>query len=178
MDLLFLGPLLAAFIAWNVRSARRGPGVQTLVSSHLVVVAFVPVFLKVLEAVYEVIPKRLLAAAMALLVRLNLVAMWHYLVIATAVAAALLAIYVAQRKLFSRERVLERRIAKGLCQDCGRHLPAGARACPFCGFAQFGRCPACGGSAHVRASHCRECGAALAPAVTSDAGGAPASPRA
>jgi hypothetical protein len=161
MELLFLLPLLAAFVAWNARSARRGPGVQTLVSSHLVVVAFVPVFLKLVEAVYDVIPKRLLAALIALLVRLNLVAMWHYLVMAASVAAALVLIYVVQRKLFSRERLLEKRIAKGLCQECGKRLPPGARACPFCGFAQFDRCPSCGGRAHVHASHCADCGAAL-----------------
>jgi hypothetical protein len=160
MELLFLAPLLAAFLAWNARSARRGAGVQTLVSSHLVVVTCVPVFLKVVEAVYEVIPKRLLARILAALERLNLVAVWHYLVMGAAVAAALALIYVVQRKLFSRERLIEKRIAKGLCQDCGKRLPRGARACPFCGFAQFGRCPACGGLAHVRASHCAECGAA------------------
>jgi hypothetical protein len=161
MELLFLVPLLAAFVAWNVRAARRGPGIQTLVSSHLVVVALVPVFLKLVETVYEVIPKRLLAALIALLERLNLVAMWHYLVMAAAVAAALLLVYLVQRKLFSRERLLEKRIAKGLCQECGKRLPPGARACPFCGFAQFERCPACGGLAHVHASHCADCGADL-----------------
>jgi hypothetical protein len=167
MELLFLVPLLGAFLAWNLRSARRGPGVQTLVSSHLLVVAFLPVFVKLVEAVYEVIPKRLLAKLFALLVRLNLVAMWHYLVIAVAVLSALALIYVVQRKVFSRERLLERRIARGLCQDCGRRLPPGARACPFCGFAQFERCPACGGSAHVEASHCADCGAAVRGAATS-----------
>jgi predicted RNA-binding Zn-ribbon protein involved in translation (DUF1610 family) len=161
MELLFLVPLLAAFVAWNVRSTRRGVGVQTLVSSHLVVVAFVPVFLKLIEAIYDVVPKRVLARLMAFLVRVKLVAVWHYLVIALATAAALVLIYLLQRKLFSRERLLEKRIAKGLCQDCGRRLPPGAHACPFCGFAQFERCSACGGRAHVRASHCRECGAAL-----------------
>jgi predicted RNA-binding Zn-ribbon protein involved in translation (DUF1610 family) len=161
MELLFLVPLLAAFVAWNVRSTRRNAGVQTLVSSHLVVVASVPVFLKLVEAVYDVVPKRLLASVMAFLVRVNLVAVWHYLVIALATAAALVLIHFLQRKVFSRERLLEKRIAKGLCQDCGRRLPAGAHACPFCGFAQFERCSACGGRAHVRASHCRECGAAL-----------------
>jgi hypothetical protein len=171
MELLFLVPLLGAFLAWNARSVRRGSGVQALVSSHLVVIAFVPVFVKVVEAVYEVIPKRLLARLLELLVRLKLVAMWHYLVIAVAVLSGLALIYVVQRKLFSRERLLERRIAKGLCQACGKRLPPGARACPFCGFAQFARCPACGGSAHVQASHCADCGAALRGAAPAGASG-------
>jgi ribosomal protein L40E len=169
MELVFLVPLLGVFLAWTVRSARRGPGVQTLVASHLLFVAAIPVFLKVVEAVYEVIPKRLLAAVMALLVRLNLVAVWHYLVIAVAIGVALAVIYVVQRRLFSPERLAQRRISRGLCQDCGSRLPAGARACPACGFAQLRRCPACGGEAHVRAAHCAGCGADVrggAPAVS------------
>lgn len=161
MQLLFLLPLFAVFYAWSARSARRGRGVQSLVASHLLVVAFVPIFLKLVEALYDVIPKRLIAKLLALLASLNLVALWHYLVIAVAVAGTLLLVVVGQRKLFSREKLLERRIARGLCQDCGKRLPAGARACPFCGFAQFERCPGCGGSAHACASHCAECGVAL-----------------
>jgi hypothetical protein len=161
MELLFLVPLLGLFLGWTVRSARRGPGVQTLVASHLLVVACVPVFLKVIEAVYEVIPKRLLAAVIALLARLNLVALWHYLVIALGIAVALGLIYLVQRRLFSPGRLAQRRIARGQCQDCGGRLPPSARACPSCGFAQFRRCPACSGSAHVRAAHCAECGADL-----------------
>ncbi len=159
MQLLFLLPLFAVFWAWSVRSARAGRGVQTLVASHLLVVSFVPILGKVLEAVHEIIPKRLLARLISLLAALNLVALWHYAVIAAAVGAALLVVWVAQRKLFSQEKLLEKRIAKGLCQSCGKRLPAGARACPFCGFGQFARCPVCGGFAHVCATHCGECGA-------------------
>ncbi|HZV82669.1 MAG TPA: zinc ribbon domain-containing protein [Geobacteraceae bacterium] len=46
-------------------------------------------------------------------------------------------IYVFQRKLFSIEKIIERRIGKGECQNCGKHLPGGAQACPFCGFVQY-----------------------------------------
>jgi hypothetical protein len=161
MQLLFLAPLFAAFYLWSVRSARRGRGVQTLVASHLLVVSFIPIFGKIAEAVLEIIPRRLLARLIALLASLNLVAVWHYLVIAAAVAGALVLIWFVQRKLFSRERLVEKRIGKGQCQECGKRLPAGARACPFCGFGQFVECGACRGSAHAYASHCAECGAPL-----------------
>jgi len=45
------------------------------------------------------------------------VAIWYYLVIALAVAAALFVIYIFQKKLFSREKLMERRIAKGQCSS-------------------------------------------------------------
>lgn len=163
MQMLFLLPLLAAFAGWHAASARRGRGLQALVSSHLVVVASIPLIFRIAEAVYRVIPKRLLKRFIDLLISLKLAALWHYLVIAVFVAAALATVFAIQRWLFSRERLIERRIAKEQCQRCGKRLPAKARACPFCGYGQQRACPSCGGSTPVHAPFCCECGAAAAP---------------
>ena len=159
MQLLFLLPLLAAFMGWHARSSRRGNGLQALVSAHLMVVASIPVLFRVIDAVYSVIPKRLLRRLMELLESLKLVALWHYLVMALAIGAALGLVLLIQRRLFSRERLLDRRISQGLCQACGRRLPAGAKACPGCGFVQDHACGTCGGATPVHARHCTACGA-------------------
>jgi hypothetical protein len=160
MELLFLLPLFAAFSLWNNASIRRSRGIQTLVSSHLLVVSFIPIFFKIIETVYDIIPKKLLKKLMDLLESLKLVAVWHYLVIALAVATALFLIYIFQKKLFSREKLIERRIAKGQCQECGRRLPPASPACPFCGFKQLAACKHCGKPTLVYGKHCRECGKA------------------
>ncbi len=159
MQLLFLLPLLAVFGAWHARSARMKRGLQALVSAHLSVIASIPVLFRIVEAVYEILPKRLLKRLIELLESMKLVALWHYLVMALAVAFALAAVLLIQRRLFSRERLLEKRIAKGQCQQCGKRLPAGARACPSCGFGQFRACSKCGGATPVHARHCTACGA-------------------
>lgn len=158
MQMAFLLPLFAAFYLWNNASIRKKRGLQTLVSSHLLAVSFIPILFKLAEAVYDIIPKKLLAQLMELLESLKLVAIWHYLVIALAVAAALVLIYLFQKKLFSPERMIERRISRGDCQNCGKQLPAGANACPFCGFVQFMPCGQCHGPTHVYGRYCRECG--------------------
>jgi len=158
MQLIFLLPLFAVFYAWNNSSIRKNRGVQTLVSSHLLGVSFIPIFCKIIETIYDIIPKILLKKIIDLLESLKLVAIWHYLVIALAVAAALFLIYIFQKKLFSREKLIERRISKGECQQCGKHLPAGSQACPFCGFAQFKSCSSCNKLMHVHGKYCRECG--------------------
>ena len=158
MQMIFLLPLFAAFYAWNSTSIKKSRGVQTLVSSHLLAVSFIPIFCKIIETVYDVIPKILLKRIMDLLESLKLVAIWHYLVIALAVAAALFLIYIFQKKLFSHGKLIERRISKGECQHCGKHLPAGSQACPFCGFAQFKSCSNCNMLMHVHGKYCRECG--------------------
>ncbi len=161
MQLLFLLPLFVVFYVWNAASVRNRRSVQTLVSSHLLVVSFVPIFFKIIEAIYDIIPKKILKQLIGLLESLKLVGIWYYLVIALAVAAALFLIYLFQKKLFSREKMLERSISKGLCQECGRRLPPGSPACPFCGYLQFRSCQTCGKSTHVYGRHCRECGAQL-----------------
>ena len=158
MQMIFLLPLFAVFYAWNNTSIRKDRGVQTLVSSHLLGVSFIPIFCRIIETIYEIIPKILLKKIMDLLESLKLVAIWHYLVIALAIAVALFLIYVFQKKLFSREKLIERRISKGECQHCGKHLPAGSQACPFCGFVQFKACSNCNKLMHVHGKYCRECG--------------------
>jgi hypothetical protein len=158
MQMLFLLPLFVAFYAWNSASIRKYRGVQTLVSSHLLGVSSIPIFCKLIETIYDIIPKILLKKIIDLLESLKLVAIWHYLVIAFAVVAALLLIYIFQKKLFSQEKLIERRISKGECQHCGKHLPVGSPACPFCGFEQFKSCSHCNKQMHVNGKYCRECG--------------------
>lgn len=158
MQLLFLLPLFVIFYLWNSASIKNNRGLQTLVSSHLLVVSCIPIFCKLIETVYDIIPKKLLNKLIALLTSLKLVAVWHYLIIALAVAAALFMIYLFQKKLFSREKLIERRIARGECQQCGKHLPNGALACPFCGAAQFKPCSNCNGPMHAHGRYCQQCG--------------------
>lgn len=160
MQMLFLLPLFAIFYAWNDASIRKGRGIQALISTHLMVVSFIPIFFKIIETVYDIIPKKLLKKLIELLESLKLVAIWYYFVIALAVAAALFVIYIFQKKLFSREKLMERRIAKGQCQQCGKQLPSGSQACPFCGFAQYKACSSCNRPTLVFGKYCRECGKA------------------
>ena len=162
MEMVFLLPIFVAFYLWNSTSIRRGRGIQVLVSSHLLVVSFIPIFFKIIDTIYDIIPKKLLKKIIDLLESLKLVAIWHYLVIALAVAVALFLIYIFQKKLFSRDKLIERRIARGQCQNCAKQLPPGSQACPFCGFAQFKICPECNRQTHVYGKYCRKCGRPMA----------------
>jgi hypothetical protein len=158
MQMIFLLPLFAVFYFWNSLSITKSRGVQTLVSSHLLGVTFIPIFCKIIETIYDIIPRIFLKKIFDLLESLKLIAIWHYLVITIAIGAALFLIYIFQKKLFSNERLIERRISKGDCQQCGRHLPAEAQACLFCGFVQFKPCSGCGNSMHVHSKYCMGCG--------------------
>ena len=158
MQMIFLLPLFAIFYIWNNASIKKNRSIQTMVSSHLLVISFIPIFFKIIETIYDIIPKILLKKLIDLLESLKLVALWNYLVIAVAIAIALFLIYIFQKKLFSRDKLMERRIAKGLCQQCGKHLPPGSNACPFCGFAQFKTCGTCNQPTPVYGKYCKACG--------------------
>ncbi len=158
MQMIFLLPLFAFFYIWNNASIKKIRGIQTLVSSHLLIVSFIPIFFKIIETVYDIIPKKLLKKFIDLLESLKLVALWNYLLIAVAVAVALFLIYIFQKKLFSRDKLIERRITRGLCQQCGKHLPPNSQACSFCGFVQNKMCTACNQPTLVYAKYCKACG--------------------
>jgi ribosomal protein L40E len=158
MEMLFLLPLFAAFYFWNAKSIAANRPFQTLVSSHLLVVVLIPVFFKIVELLYDIIPRKLLRQMIELLESLKLVAIWHYLSIGLAIVVALALIYIFQKKLFSREKLLQRRIAKGLCQACGQQLPPDSQHCHACGAAQFRTCSRCNALTHVHGRYCRACG--------------------
>lgn len=158
MEMLFLLPLLVVFYFWNAKSIAADRPFQTLVSSHLLVVVLVPVLFKIVELLYDIIPRKLLRQIIELLESLKLVAIWHYLLIGTAIVVAMALIYLFQKKLFSREKLLQRRIAKGLCQACGQQLPPDSQHCPTCGTAQFRACGNCNALTHVHGRYCKACG--------------------
>lgn len=158
MEMIFLLPLFLIFYFWNVKSIAASRPFQTLVSTHLLVIVFIPVLFKIVELVYDILPKKLLKQVIELLEALKLVALWHYLMMAVIILAALAVIYLFQKKLFSREKLIEKRISKGSCQNCGKHLPVNTSACPFCGFEQFKQCAHCDKPTYVFGKFCTECG--------------------
>lgn len=122
VELLFLIPLFLIVWLWNDRSMRRENGAQTLVSSHLLVVIFIPIFSKICEAIFEIIPERLLQAIMKFLQDYRILMFWYYFLILLAIGIALASIYFLQKKVFSKKRLIEKRVEHSDCQFCGKHL--------------------------------------------------------
>ena len=58
MEMIFLLPLVIIFYLWNARSITASRPYQKLVSSHLLVVVFIPVIFKMIELVYDIVPKK------------------------------------------------------------------------------------------------------------------------
>jgi hypothetical protein len=126
------------------------------------VVTAIPIFFKILEVVLELSPRHFFKKFFEILTRLHIIAVWHYILIFGAVLAALLIIYIIQKKIFNRRRLQLKRLAKGQCHHCGKKLPMGADTCPFCGAAQNAECGACHERTFIAGDFCTRCGAPLA----------------
>lgn len=122
VELLFLIPLFLIVWFWNNSSVRRENETQSLVSSHLLVVIFIPIFWKICQGILEIIPERLLQALMKFLQDLQIMMLWYYFLILLAIGIALAAIYFLQKKVFNKKRLIEKRVEHNECQFCGKHL--------------------------------------------------------
>ncbi len=156
---IFLLPLCGLFYFWNDRSIKKNNDIQVLLSSHLLVVSFVPILFKLLELILDLLPHRILETVFNLLNSLNIIAIWHYLVILLAVISALFAIYIIQKKLFSKEKIMGKRLLKGACYECGKKLPCQSHhICPFCGTEQKRQCSTCKENTYIAGEYCINCG--------------------
>jgi hypothetical protein len=162
-QLVFLLPLFVIFYLWGVWSVRKNARLQTLISAHLMVVAAIPIFFKILEVTLELIPRHFFRKFFDLLTRLHIIAVWHYILIFAAIAGALLFIYIIQKKIFNLRRLARKRLTKGQCRACGKKLPDKALICPFCGTDQQTTCPGCGLRTYAAGDFCVNCGKPLGP---------------
>lgn len=167
-QLLFLVPIFGVIYAWHGRSVKRENKIRILISSHLLIVASIPIVFKAIELILDLIPRYFFKKLFEVLELLHIIAIWHYIVIALAVGAALLLIYVVQKKIFNLENLYRQRLEKGQCYACGRKTPnAGGlgtiKICPFCGENQHQRCTSCGKETFIAGQRCIHCGSRSKP---------------
>jgi hypothetical protein len=74
----------------------------------------------------------------------------------------IMAIYVLQRRFFTRERLATISLSRGKCPGCGTTLPGEAFFCPHCRREVGRTCPTCQGFTRVLDRHCSKCGNSLA----------------
>lgn len=71
------------------------------------------------------------------------------------------AIFILQRKYFTKERVLRIRLTKGLCPKCGMSLQSQSFFCSGCGYEVGKKCSGCGGFTKLLDKYCTNCGGLL-----------------
>jgi hypothetical protein len=159
MDFLFLLPLLLVLYFWSSHSVKKDNGVQMLISSHLLVVVSIPLLWKFLDMLLQIIPQKFLQTIIEWLTMMNLLAVWYYVLVIIGILAALGIIYLIQKKLFNKSRLIEKRLVRGECIECGKFLrDKNAESCYFCGTKQYIECPQCHKKTLAGAEFCMICG--------------------
>jgi hypothetical protein len=159
-QLLFLLPVFGTFYWWGSRSVKKDNSIQTLIATHLLVVASLPIILKAVELIIDIIPKHFFKNLFEFLQTLHLMALWHYFIIFAVIAVGLFLVYFIQRKVFNKQKVMQKRLAAGNCTACNKRLPVGAGFCPFCGTGQLRTCKSCGRQTPSGGICCIYCGTA------------------
>ncbi|MBC8205736.1 MAG: zinc ribbon domain-containing protein [Kiritimatiellales bacterium] len=157
-QLVFMLPIFGVFYWWGNRSVKKDNPIQALLASHLLVIASLPIILKVIELVVDLIPKHFFKNLFKFLQSLHLMALWHYFVIFAAIGVGLALVCFIQRKVFNKQKVMQKRLAKGNCTACNKRLPTGAKSCPFCGKGQWNECGACHEETPIGGPFCIHCG--------------------
>lgn len=155
----FMLPLLLLAIFWNNRAINHQRDTQIMISSHLILVGALPIVLKVLSLIRDVLPQQLLDRVLYFLQQWKLSFLWYYLVIFASVCAGLLFVFIAQRAFFTPTRQRLIRLRKALCVKCGEKLRAKEqKCCEMCGAQQSAPCGHCGQPRRILAFHCHHCG--------------------
>ncbi|UCD57102.1 MAG: zinc ribbon domain-containing protein [Candidatus Hydrogenedentota bacterium] len=68
------------------------------------------------------------------------------------------AIYVLQKRYFTKERIIKNRLEKGKCYSCGANLQAGSIYCPSCGTEVGRKCSKCDSFMKLMDTYCSSCG--------------------
>lgn len=157
----FLLPLLLLTLFWNAKVLKSQNNPQILISSHLILVCLIPVFLRVVYFFYELLPHQLLGKLIDWLNQLNLGFLWQYVAIIGGIVACVIVIVIAQKTVFSPARLRAIRLRKVQCRECGEKLQSADQACcEFCGTRQLEDCRHCGKPHRALANFCRHCGSA------------------
>jgi predicted RNA-binding Zn-ribbon protein involved in translation (DUF1610 family) len=69
------------------------------------------------------------------------------------------AIYILQKKYFTKERMIMNRLEKGKCFSCGATLHLNAFHCPACGIEVGRKCSECNSFTKLMDKYCSNCGA-------------------
>jgi hypothetical protein len=158
LRLLFLLPVIAVFYIWNSANIQKSRYLQTFISSHLLIVSMIPAFFEVCQAAFDIIPRHLFKKVMEFLESWNLIAIWYYILMMVAVLLSLFLIYILQKKVFTKERLIKKRLEQKKCIECGRPRVHPVQFCPFCGSSQKLTCINCQQETLQGAPFCIRCG--------------------
>lgn len=157
-DFIFILPFLTMLVLWNRRALKKEKSLSVVISSHLILVAIIPLGFELIRLIIEVIPRVILKTIYDFLIKLNLISFWYYAVLLISIALIVFIIWILQTKIFTKKRTQIRKYEKRQCMNCSSKIDYEKEYCPVCGNTVLIKCTSCGKLTVAGLEFCRVCG--------------------
>ncbi|MCW5314877.1 hypothetical protein GTQ43_14000 [Nostoc sp. KVJ3] len=154
---LFLLPLILIALSVHKFAQRRGYGLISLISWHLLVIFFIPLIVKIFEflqigAIFKFIFEIISALLGGLLFLINYV----YILLIPIIGFVIIQFF--QKFVFNAKVQAASRVQKSRCVNCAKKIRQLDTYCPHCGYYQYIECQNCHNLTYKHLSYCKHCG--------------------
>lgn len=154
---LFLLPLIFGALSVYKFAQRRGYGLISLISWHLLVIFFIPLILKIFQFLQiGAIFKWLFDIISALLGGLLFLISYFYILLIPLVGFGI--IKFCQKVVLNPKIQAANRVQKSLCIKCAKKIRQQDTFCPHCGYYQYVECQNCHNLTYKHLPYCKHCG--------------------
>ncbi|MDZ7952766.1 hypothetical protein [Nostoc sp. DedQUE09] len=154
---LFLLPLIIIALLIHKFAQRRGYGLVSLISWHLLVIFFIPLIVKIFEflqigAIFKFLFDIISAIFGGLLFLINYV----YILLIPVIGFGIIQFF--QKFVFNTKVQAASRVQKSRCVNCAKKIRHLDTYCPHCGYYQYIECHNCHNLTYKHLSYCKHCG--------------------
>lgn len=155
---LFLLPLIIIALSVNKFAQRRGYGLISLISWHLLVIFFIPLIVKIFEFLQiGAIFKFLFDIISALFGGLVFLINYAYILLIPIIGFGIIQFF--QKFVFNVKVQAASRVQKSRCVNCAKKIRHLDTYCPHCGYYQDIECQNCHNLTYKHLPYCKHCGA-------------------
>jgi predicted RNA-binding Zn-ribbon protein involved in translation (DUF1610 family) len=155
---IFLLPLILVALLVHNLAQRKGYGLITLMSWHLLVIFLIPLILKIFEFLQiGVLFQFLVDIVRALFGGLLFLISYVYILLVPLIGFGIIKFF--QKIVFNPKVQAVSRVQKSRCIQCAKKIRHNDIYCPHCGYEQYVECQQCHELTYKKLSHCKHCGA-------------------
>jgi hypothetical protein len=164
---LFLVPLLSIALLVHNFAQRKGYGLVTLISWHLLAIFSIPLISKIFEFLQiGLIFKWIFDLVSVIFGRLLFIINFLYILLIPLLGFGI--IKFSQKFVFNPKVQAAKRVQLSRCMNCARKISPRDPHCPHCGYYQYTDCPNCHSLTYKNLAYCKECGHANPSATPRD----------
>ncbi|MEH2200226.1 hypothetical protein [Nostoc sp.] len=154
---LFLLPLIIIALSVHKFAQRRGYGLVSLISWHLLVIFFIPLIVKIFEflqigAIFKFLFDIVIYLFGGLLFLIN----YLYILLIPIIGFGIIQFF--QKFVFNSKVQAASRVQKSCCVNCAKKIRQVDTYCPHCGYYQYIECQNCHNITYKHLSYCKHCG--------------------